>query len=107
MKTISISDARNHLPAVIEEVVKTGDQVVVVRYGRPTVTIAPFLGTKSGRGQYPLRGRSIRVADDFDEPVADLWEATATAEEHAAYGASSARRQASAGRPPKRRKKGF
>lgn len=85
MKTISISDARNHLPSVIDEVLKTNEQVVVVRYGIPTVAIVPFRDTATAENRHPLRGHPIALAEDFDAPMPHLWEALAVAEEHGAY----------------------
>ena len=84
MKTISISDARNHLPSVIDEVLKTHEQVVVVRYGSPTVAIVPFRKTAAGN-RHPLRGHPIRLAEDFDAPMPNLWDALAVAETRGAY----------------------
>ena len=81
MKTISISDARNHLPSIIDDVMSTHEQVVVIRYGAPTVVIMPFRDRGSGANPYPLRGYPISVAKDFDEPMPDLWGALAVAEE--------------------------
>lgn len=91
MKTISISDARNHLPSVIEEVLKTHEQVVVVRYGTPTVAIVPFRDVAPAESRHPLRGHPITLAEDFDAPMPNLWEALAVAEEHGAYGTPAKR----------------
>jgi prevent-host-death family protein len=57
MKTISISDARNHLPSIIDEVMSTHEQMVVLRHDTPTVTIIPFQGVKPGENRYPQRSR--------------------------------------------------
>lgn len=85
MKTISISEARNHLPSVIDEVLKTHEQVVVVRYGTPTVAIVPFRDSASAVNRYPLRGHPIALTDDFDAPMPNLWDALAVAEAHGPY----------------------
>lgn len=85
MKTISISDARNHLPAIIDDVMSTHEQVVVIRYGAPTVVIMPFRDVKSVENPYPLRGHPLSVAKDFDEPMPDLWGALAAAEASGTY----------------------
>ncbi len=106
MKTISISDARNHLPAVIEEVIKSHEQVVVVRYGTPTVAIVPFQDVASTESRYPLRGHPVALAEDFDEPMPNLWEALAVAEKQGAYGTQTASRKAPSGTPVERGKKG-
>ena len=69
MKTLNISDARNRLPAVIEEVASSGESRVVTRYGKPIASIVPFRDAKTPEARYPLRGRPITVAADFDELV--------------------------------------
>ena len=91
MKTISISDARNHLPSVIDEVVKTHEQVVVVRHGIPTAAIVPLRDVKSAENPYPLRGHPITLAEGFDAPMPNLWEAMAVAEEQGQYGTPAKR----------------
>ena len=116
MKTISISDARNHLPTIIDEVMSTHEQVVVLRHNAPTVTIIPFQGEKQGENRYPLRGHPLTLAEDFDEPMPTLWDALAVAEEPGPYGVGQgacprrgkrpAPKKPLAGTPEKRRKKG-
>ena len=85
MKTVSISDARNHLPSLIEEVMKTREQVVVMRYGTPVASILPFRDMNPKANHYPLRGHPCKMAEDFNEPIPDLWEATAVAETPVVY----------------------
>lgn len=106
MKTMSISDARNHLPAIVEEVMKTHEQVVVVRYGTPTVAIVPFQDVAPTQSRYSLRGHPIALAENFDDPMPNLWEALAVAEEHGGYGAEATSRRTRSGTPAKRGKKG-
>ncbi len=86
MKKLSISDVRNNLPSVIEGVSQTKETVVVTRYGKPVASIIPFRDKKSQETPYPLRGQSITVADDFDEPISVEWNALAVAENPAEYG---------------------
>jgi len=75
VKTISISDARNHLPSVIDEVMKTHEQIVVIRHGTPMVAIMPFRDMNPEANRYPLRGHPLAVAADFNDPMPDLWDA--------------------------------
>ena len=97
MKTLSISDVRNHLPSVIDEMVQTNEPVVVERYGKPVASIVPFTAEKQGQERYPLRGQPCYIAPDFDEPMPDLWQANAVAEEHEEYTAAPAPEQ----KPPR------
>jgi antitoxin (DNA-binding transcriptional repressor) of toxin-antitoxin stability system len=70
-------DVRNRLPAVIEDVATSSEPLVVTGYGKPIASIVPFRGTKSPESRYPLRGKPIAVAADFDERMPALWAALA------------------------------
>jgi len=73
MKTLNISDVRNSLPSVIVEVVQSNEIVVVTRYGKPIAKIVPFRSEEDQASRYPLRDKPIKMADDFDEPMPELW----------------------------------
>ena len=75
MKTLNISDVRNSLPSLIEEVVQSNQDVVVTRYGKPVVRIVPFRDEADQTSCYTLRDKPIKMADDFDEPMPELWNA--------------------------------
>jgi antitoxin (DNA-binding transcriptional repressor) of toxin-antitoxin stability system len=96
MKTMSISGARERLPAVIDEVVETRETVVLTRYGAPLVSISPLPAAKTKEARYPLRGHAIAIADDFDAPMPELWNALAVAEGRSEYPVR--KRRASRGR---------
>jgi prevent-host-death family protein len=85
MKTMSISEARSRLPAIVGEVAQSHSPLVVTRYGEPVVAIVPYEGPVPPGNPHPLRGHEIAVTDDFDHPMPDIWEALAVAEEHADY----------------------
>ena len=85
MKTLSISDVRNHLPALLEEVAKGSEALVVTRYGKAIASIVPFQARKESETRYPLRNRPISVAKDFDAPRPDMWEALMAKEERDEY----------------------
>ncbi len=94
MKTMNISEVRSHLPALVEEIAKTHEELVVTRYGAPMVAIVPLDVHASEKPAYPLRGHTISVADDFDEPMPELWSALpAVAETQSQY--STGKRSAS------------
>jgi prevent-host-death family protein len=86
---LSISDARNHLPSIIDEVSHTNEPVVIERYGKPVARIIPFTPEKRDPTRYPLRGQPCSVSLDFDEPMPELWNALAVAEEPTNYSATS------------------
>ncbi len=83
MKTVSISEARNHLPEIVEDVAHGREALVITRYGTPQATIVPYEEPDAQKMRYPLRGHPITVAEEFDQPMPDLWDALAVAEEHA------------------------
>ncbi len=75
MKKISISEVRNHLPFLLDEMAVSNEPIVVTRHGKPVAKILPFHKSQSKPERYPLRGLPIRVSKDFDKPVPELWEA--------------------------------
>jgi prevent-host-death family protein len=72
-KTLSVSEARKHLPALLDEVSRTGQPLTITRRGQPIARIMPCL-PDDDRLKYPLRGLGIWVSDDFDEPMDEIWE---------------------------------
>jgi prevent-host-death family protein len=85
MKTMSISEARSHLPEIVEDVAQGREALVITRYGSPQATIVPYEAPDAQKMRYPLRGHSITIAEEFDRPMPDLWDALAVAEEHAEH----------------------
>jgi len=102
MKTLSISEVRNHLPAVLNEVAQTNEPVVVARHGKPVASIVPYAAGRPAKTRHPLRGRPLTVAADFDEPMPDLWQALSVAEERPRYVAKPSNKSAG----PRRRRTG-
>ena len=78
MKKVNISEVRNHLPSLLDEIAQSNEPIVVTRHGKPVAKILPFRTGKSGQNRYPLRDLPIRISKDFDKPDADLWEALRT-----------------------------
>ena len=75
MKTLSISNVRNHLPDVIDDILRTNEPVIVTRYGKPVASISSYREDMNQENAYPLRGTPITVREDFDEPTPELWQA--------------------------------
>jgi antitoxin (DNA-binding transcriptional repressor) of toxin-antitoxin stability system len=86
MKALNISEVRMHLPALIEGVAHNQEPIMVMRYGAPLAMIVPVTPDAHTQTRYPLRGRPITVADDFDTPMPDLWNALGGAEQPPANG---------------------
>ena len=75
MKSLNISEARRSLPSLADEVNSTGVPVIITRRGQPLVKLVPFDQPEEGDASYSLRGLPVRISEDFDEPLDDLWEA--------------------------------
>ena len=72
---ISIRYLREHLAAVLRKVSK-GEQLVIMRLGKPVARIVPEQCKEVSRfSKYPLRGSVRRLARDFDKPLDGLWKA--------------------------------
>jgi len=98
MKALNISELRMHLPSIVDEVVRSREPVVVMRYGEAMATIAPYRDSGPQSKRYPLRDTPLWLADDFDEPNPGMWDALAVAEGHAVYGRPEERPSAGSGR---------
>ena len=85
MKTLSISEARNTLSSVVDSVASTCASVVLLRHGRPVAMLVPIAKSNAQANPYPLRGMPVTIADDFDAPLSDMWNACAVAEETEPY----------------------
>lgn len=75
MKTLDIQETDTNFTALLDEVIATQGEIVITRNGVPVARIVPC-GTKIfSTTNYPLRGMPIKIAEDFDEPMPELWEA--------------------------------
>ncbi|MGL5807370.1 MAG: type II toxin-antitoxin system Phd/YefM family antitoxin [Xenococcaceae cyanobacterium] len=74
MKYINVQETEVSLAAIVDEITTTQSEIVITRNGLPVARITPCQ-TTIPVGHYPLRGMPITIADDFDEPMPELWEA--------------------------------
>ncbi len=66
---------RENLRATMAKAAR-GEEVLVTLRGRPYVRIVPASRpAPKGSSRYPLRGSTVRMADDFDTPLDQLWKA--------------------------------
>ncbi len=63
MHTISLEDAKTHLPDLVKEV-SAGGEVTITEQDIPVAKLVP--ATRAGYGS--LRGQ-VKMADDFDAPL--------------------------------------
>jgi len=73
MKT-STRKLRGSLASVMAKAA-AGEEVIVTRRGKPYVRLAPLERLSAQTERYPLRGTLVRMADDFDLPMTELWSA--------------------------------
>ena len=74
-KTVSSTEAKAGLNALLAEVERTGTSVTITNHGRPVAVLVPVQQTPRRFGQLP----NLIVPDNFDEPLPeaelDAWEA--------------------------------
>jgi len=65
MKTLTITESKAQLSALVVHVLQTGKPIVIGRRGQPMVQLAPYTSPRTTRklGQYAGR---IHLAEDFD-----------------------------------------
>lgn len=73
-RTASVRQLREQLGPLLHAV-EAGDQVVVLRRGRPVARIVPEGPVLRAAVRHPLRGSLRRISRDFDRPIEGLWEA--------------------------------
>ncbi|MFP4169301.1 MAG: type II toxin-antitoxin system Phd/YefM family antitoxin [Desulfonatronovibrionaceae bacterium] len=74
MKAMNISEARQRLPSLISELVVSGEEVTIIKHGKPVAKLVIYTPEEE-QNNYPLRGLTFQVHGDFDAPLPDMWEA--------------------------------
>jgi len=77
MRSLSVSSARSKLPSLLNDVFINHETIIISRKGKPVAQLVPipFDSYQDEAARFPLRGISISLAEDFDEPAPELWEA--------------------------------
>ncbi|HEU0189862.1 MAG TPA: type II toxin-antitoxin system Phd/YefM family antitoxin [Mycobacterium sp.] len=65
MKTITSTEAKARLNALLAEVERTGAPITITNHGRPVVIMSPAAAHPRNFGQLP----ALSVPDDFDAPL--------------------------------------
>lgn len=65
MKTITSTEAKARLNAVLAEVESTGESVTITNHGRPVAVISPANARPRTFGQFP----NLVVPEGFDDPL--------------------------------------
>lgn len=67
MTTISSTEAKARLNAILAEVESSGSPVTITNHGRPVAVLTPVRPAKRQFGRLP----GLVVPDDFDAPLPD------------------------------------
>ena len=67
MKTVTSTEAKAKLNALLAEVERTGASVTITNHGRPVAVLMPSKPRPRRFGQLP----ALTVPDDFDEQLPD------------------------------------
>lgn len=67
MRTVSSTEAKTRLNALLAEVERTGEPVVITNHGRPVAMLSPAQATPRTFGQLP----NLVVPQTFDDPLPD------------------------------------
>ena len=73
MNAVSVSDLRGSLPELLKKVETTHEPLTVTRHGKAIARLVPADGKE--KKAYALRGKSIWISPDFDEPMEELQDA--------------------------------
>jgi prevent-host-death family protein len=76
MKQFNLSEARQSLPSLVDGVAESGEEVLITRRGQPLARLVPFRAD-TAKATPSLRDLPIEIAEDFDDPLPELWEALA------------------------------
>ena len=76
MRSLSVSSARSKLTSLLDDVLANHETIIISRKGKPVAQLTPIPSGayQDGATRFPLRGISISIDEDFDEPVSGLWE---------------------------------
>jgi len=73
MNIVNIADLKAHLSGVIAKIMKTGDPIIIGRYGKPVAKIIPYTETGKKRvlgfGKHLLMTNIPGLQEQVDEPL--------------------------------------
>ncbi|HEX4589698.1 MAG TPA: type II toxin-antitoxin system prevent-host-death family antitoxin [Gemmataceae bacterium] len=70
MSTVSVQELQQDPSALLDRV-EAGENLVVVRGGRPVAELRPITAPRPGARPYGLCAGAFTVPDDFDAPLPD------------------------------------
>ena len=72
MQTVNIHEAKTQLSKLLEAV-QSGDEIVIAKSGTPIARLVPYTPPKRKITRPGAMKSQIWIADDFDEPVDELF----------------------------------
>ena len=69
METFNIHEAKTHFSKLVDSVMQ-GNEIVIAKAGKAAVKLVPISSAKPKLRLGVLKGK-VRIADDFDAPLAD------------------------------------
>ncbi len=72
MQVVNIHDTKTRLSKLLEQV-QSGEEIVIAKAGRPVARLVPYTPPKREIVPPGTMQGEIWMADDFDEPVNDLF----------------------------------
>ena len=77
MKTVTSTEAKAKLNALLAEIERTGASITITNHGRPVAVLAPVRSRPRAFGQLP----ALKISESFDDPLPDselaAWESGA------------------------------
>lgn len=73
MQVVNIHDAKTRLSKLLEQV-QSGEDVVIARAGAPIARLIPYAPRRNEIAPPGSMQGEIWIADDFDEPIDDLFD---------------------------------
>ena len=75
---VSSTDAKNRFNAILGDVTRTGESVIITNHGRPVAKLVPINPVARTFGQLP----NMLIPDDFDDALPDseldAWDGSAS-----------------------------
>jgi antitoxin (DNA-binding transcriptional repressor) of toxin-antitoxin stability system len=77
MRSLSVSSARSTFPTLLDDVFTKHETIIISRKGKPIAQLSPIPSDtyQDETVRFPLRNVSITIAENFDDPAPELWEA--------------------------------
>jgi prevent-host-death family protein len=74
MQTVNIHEAKTHFSRLLEQV-QNGEEIIIARAGHPVARLIAW-EEEPRRIAAPggMTGSQFRIADDFDEPIDELFD---------------------------------